>query len=325
MKKLSIVIPTLNRSQLLGLTVEAFKPQLLTKRDNVELVICNNASDDDTLSVLEDLNKEKWFDVIDYHNRVDIGGSIYRSLTNAKGEYVVLWGDDDIPYPYYVNIILDFLNSHPDVSLIHYNRLLGDANDRGFSNLRLLQNKYPSFFSEFHSTDDFLRIYFLDTTFMSSVVFKKELWEASSCIDTKTHYGYEFYLPIMKGMVDKKIIYIHYPLCIQRITNIKNRTWSDYTAKCRLLGMPNLLSDMESMRVISDAKYVWNSSGNTFKHFLIAVLQAAGFKKIYKPLIKEINKYQYTFFRKMMVVMIVYFVPSGTYRFLNKWNKNNNL
>jgi len=96
---LTIAVPTYNRSaclaQLLGLLV----PQLAGET-RVELIISDNASPDDTASVVESF-REKGLAVIYSRNEVNIGpdANFIRCYEMAKGEYVWVFGDDDIIIP----------------------------------------------------------------------------------------------------------------------------------------------------------------------------------------------------------------------------------
>ena len=60
MKKIiSVVIPTLNRKNYLAETLEHFIPQFERNQNVVELIICNNASDDDTDSFMRSITENK--------------------------------------------------------------------------------------------------------------------------------------------------------------------------------------------------------------------------------------------------------------------------
>ena len=51
-KLISIAIPTLNRRELLKFTLSHFITQIEPVKDEVELVVCNNASEDGTVSMI---------------------------------------------------------------------------------------------------------------------------------------------------------------------------------------------------------------------------------------------------------------------------------
>lgn len=97
-KVLSVVIPTLNRYEYLRRTLKYVIPQVQKHLDKVELVICCNASKDKTDEYIKSLLPQYPFIKYKYFDEyVEVGQSLIRSVGEASGEYVVLWGDDDIP------------------------------------------------------------------------------------------------------------------------------------------------------------------------------------------------------------------------------------
>lgn len=95
MKKpvISVVIPTYNRSRDLELAIKSF---LIQKYEDTELVIHDNCSSDNTFQIVK-----KWQEVdsriIYYRNDINIGfvDNLRKSIIKAKGDYIVLLGDDD--------------------------------------------------------------------------------------------------------------------------------------------------------------------------------------------------------------------------------------
>lgn len=73
MKRLTIAIPTYNRSALLGATVKKLLPQVTNK---CKLVIVDNASPDPVANVLKDLIvKYPKADIQIHKNRFNVGGA----------------------------------------------------------------------------------------------------------------------------------------------------------------------------------------------------------------------------------------------------------
>ncbi len=96
MYKLSILVPTYNRCDYLQYTLQALLPQVERHPDEVELVICNNASTDGTEKYVKRMMQEKPY--IRYHSFTDfveICQSFSRSIDYTTGEYVVILGDDE--------------------------------------------------------------------------------------------------------------------------------------------------------------------------------------------------------------------------------------
>ena len=133
-KTLSIVIPTYNRGEVIPYTLSLFHDQVVRNSDEVELVVCNNASTDCTAEVLCSLlEKEKWFTYINYDEHVNIDCSILRSIENVNGKFFWLFGDDDVPSPAIVETLLNSLKKYPQIGLLTFNSLIGESD----SSLRL--------------------------------------------------------------------------------------------------------------------------------------------------------------------------------------------
>lgn len=117
---LSICIPTYNRAGLLCKTMEAFVPQ--TRDKTVEIVISDNASNDNTQSMVAALQKQ-WSVIKYFRNQENIGLDL-NALTcvqRARGTYCWLCSDDDIPLPGTVERILVAIKRYsPPFLYLHF-------------------------------------------------------------------------------------------------------------------------------------------------------------------------------------------------------------
>jgi glycosyltransferase involved in cell wall biosynthesis len=92
-EKISVVIPTYNRAHLLRGAIESVFTQ---KYDNYELLILDNASEDDTSSVVQRYSRDD--DRIKYiRNSKNLGmiGNWNEGLRIAAGDYICVLMDDD--------------------------------------------------------------------------------------------------------------------------------------------------------------------------------------------------------------------------------------
>ena len=96
---LTIAIPTYNRSGFLAQLLEILAPQLAGE-SRVELIISDNASPDDTPEVVASF-REKGLALIYRRNETNIGpdANFLQCFEQARGEYLWLFGDDDIILP----------------------------------------------------------------------------------------------------------------------------------------------------------------------------------------------------------------------------------
>ncbi len=97
---LSLCIPTFNRAPFLTELLEALLPQLTPPDSAVELVISDNASTDGTAAVLENFQR-RGLPLRVARNPENLGAdeNFLRCHALARGRYLWLLGDDDLPMP----------------------------------------------------------------------------------------------------------------------------------------------------------------------------------------------------------------------------------
>ena len=318
-KLISIVLPTYNRADLLRYTLTLLIPQIEEVVEDVELIICNNASTDSTEEILEDFKvKYDFVKVINYNDHCDIGNSIARSISNAEGEFFLLWSDDDIPSPYMIKMYLNAIKNTPNVACVVGNRLVGESQQDGFgiNNLRVFDGEYPQEEVVFESSDVFVRKFAGAMGFLSVDLIRKDIWEKHKGLSENDCWGYEFLLPMLAGLKNEICVYLCFPTCIQRF--FKKPRYHNKWVCYAYIGMPRLLKKLESMGVIrdwydgftqfkynqSDVEFVWAIRGICWKN-----------KDIYSPLVDELLSYQRSRIRRLFIRSIN--KPSSLYVFYN--------
>jgi len=134
-------------------------------------------------------------------------------------------------------------------------------------------------------------------------------------LDTTKHFGYEFLGKILHGFVGD-IIYIQYPLCIQR--KPFNRPWMNKSPYYRFIGIPNMYSDFEKWGLVDSWKSLWMKRGNSTRDFLSIMAQTSIFKKEYRPLFRKLLDSQFSLSRKFLTFCFVYIVPAFIYKNIRK-------
>ena len=314
---LSVVIPTYNRAGIITYTLDLLKSQIERNVNEVELIVCNNASKDDSDSVIKEYKKTnnffkyKWYD-----EHVEIGVSISRSISNATGKYVLLWGDDDVPSPFLIDILLYYIHENPDVGLIHFNGVVGDeGKEFSMTNLRIMNSEFKDL-TTLYDSKSFAESHYAGCGLMSSDLFLKSAWDEGIKIDSSKHYGYEFIAPILVGVKGRQCLYVNFPLWVQRVPAY--RAWQHKATLFWYVGIPNLLKDLEKNGVINDWSDLWHNKTNSKGLLLHVIPQMLLDKKIYKPYLKEIKSNQNSLCKKIFVDFVYYLIPP----FLYKWVRN---
>ena len=110
-KVLSVCIASYNKSEI---TNSLVKNVLTCSNPEMEVVVVDNASPDDTIEQLG-LIKDERLRVI--RNEENIGGSrnLVKSLYAAQGKFCLYCNDRDIIYPEKLSSFIDFLKDNPSV------------------------------------------------------------------------------------------------------------------------------------------------------------------------------------------------------------------
>ena len=308
---MSIVIPTLNRARLLRFTLNHFIPQMESSEGQVELLVCNNASEDDTSEVISDYEGYKCFTGVNCTERCALGDNFKRAVSLSHGKFVILWGDDDIPMPGLISYLLSLIEGQKDVELCYFNRLVGYEDGNSLKALTLYENRYDGVRKIYTSSTEFITRNFWGATFMSAMMFSRAVWERGLQFDTSSHYGFEFMGILYYGNKGGKIDYENYPLCIQR--KVAKRAWGTDWPKYALLGLPNMSRDLEREGLFNDGLNIWRTKYNKFIMFCYILMSAATDKKKYRPMCRAFAAYQKGLVRKALVYLIVYCMPGWVY------------
>ncbi len=108
----SVIIPTYNRA---GYLVEAIESVLSQSYNNIEIIIIDDGSSDDTQEKLK-----PYRDKIQYTYIENGGPARARNIGMqlARGEFIAFLDSDDLYYPYKIEIQAGFLDKHKDVAMI---------------------------------------------------------------------------------------------------------------------------------------------------------------------------------------------------------------
>ena len=117
--KLTIAIPTYNRSTLLRECLESIVHQRI---DGVNIFISDNASTDETFAVVR-FYSEKYSFIAYSRNSENIGpdANFLKCFKESTGKFVHLLSDDDILLPGAVSNIIRLIDSNDDIAIIRTN------------------------------------------------------------------------------------------------------------------------------------------------------------------------------------------------------------
>lgn len=116
MPKVSIIMPTYNVEKYIDEAVESVLNQ--TYQD-FELIIVDDCSNDETYEKLvEHSTKDKRIVLYRNDENMKICYSLNKCLSHCKGEYILRMDGDDISLPNRIEVMVRYLDEHPNISLV---------------------------------------------------------------------------------------------------------------------------------------------------------------------------------------------------------------
>lgn len=189
---ISIAIPTYNRAAVLADTLRALAthPELMS--DDIELVICDNASTDPTVDVVLDFS-ERTGKAVRYscnERNLGIDGNIHAVSHLASGRYLLLMSDDDFLKPGALSKLSELIRQHPDL-------LFCFANGGSFSGEYEPSATLPSLIQIPNTIvtkdpDVVLQTIWIWSTFISAFFVERQAWV--SVPDQQRFIGSDIYL-----------------------------------------------------------------------------------------------------------------------------------
>lgn len=126
-KKVSVIIPCYNQAKYV---CDAINSVLAQTYKNIEIVIVNDASDDDSRIVIEQYIQGK-NNILFINNKENQGIIDVRNtaIDSAKGEYILPLDADDTIEPAYIEKAVKILNEYPQIGVVYCKaRFFGSKN-----------------------------------------------------------------------------------------------------------------------------------------------------------------------------------------------------
>lgn len=123
MPKVSVIITTYNRPQLLPRAIESAR----AAGTDVEIVVVDDASRDETAGVCRNYPDIRY---VRAERNLKVAGARNLGILASGGEYVSFLDDDDVRLPRSLNMQIEALASAPDAGLVYGQALVGDQEGR---------------------------------------------------------------------------------------------------------------------------------------------------------------------------------------------------
>lgn len=174
--KLSICIPTFNRGHTIGRLLDSIMQDIAasTLTGPVEVIVCDNASTDETESIVRG-SAGAGLNVVYFRQQsnVGFGRNLTEAIDHASGTYCWLMGSDDVVVPGALREIFAALDHNPDV-------MVGSVVTDGKVRNLLGEAELACHLHDVASVTDFLshcqEISSL-FAFMSAIIIRKQCWD----------------------------------------------------------------------------------------------------------------------------------------------------
>jgi abequosyltransferase len=267
---LSICIPTYNRSTYLKAALNSIFSQVEGSwNDSVEVCVSDNASTDDTESVVSEFQTDSRLRVIYRRNEQNLGAdrNYLRVIELATGKYCWFLGSDDVIKPGAIAKILSELHSAPEVDIFVCSRTAVELKtltpiadecylDEGFERKIFNFSKRSELLEYFTHSSRLASVF----AYISSIVFRREKWNSvhgeDAFIGTAYVHAYKLLSFIPLGCLLK---YIYAPLVFARMG--QDSFASDGVAK-------RVLLDLNGYEKIADTLFHDSEVKNKFMGIL---------------------------------------------------------
>lgn len=172
-KLLTIAIPTYNRAEYLKVSLEHVLSQIEVDERDVEILISDNASTDETPELMKDFcSKYPFINYIRNETNVGPDRNFLQCLSKGNGRFVHLLSDDDVLLPGSIKKIKTCILENPGLCVVFLNFYLF------VGEYQVLHNP-PSIFNYtrdkiYPNPDQFIEELDVHVTFLSALVFKKQ-------------------------------------------------------------------------------------------------------------------------------------------------------
>jgi len=196
---LTIAIPTYNRKDFLKECLDHVIPQV---DDDIEVIVCDNASEDGTYEFMEEVcNKYNFIRYIKNEKNIGPDGNFLKCLREGEGKFIHILSDDDILLDRSINKIKECILNCEEISFIYLNST-GFEGDFELSKCKksVLDLNEDMYFENKNLFIEYIGIY---ATFISAMIFNKDLFR---CIDNPEQYldTYLFQTHILFKLISMK-------------------------------------------------------------------------------------------------------------------------
>lgn len=136
--QVSVLLPTYNRAQYVGRTVQSLLGQTYP---DLEVVVVDDGSTDDTAQVVRQFADAPVLYI--YQENRGVGGALNTAFRASRGRYIALSGSDDLWLPELLSEEVPILEGNPGIGLVYARAQAMDPYDLPLAQVLGAPEKYP--------------------------------------------------------------------------------------------------------------------------------------------------------------------------------------
>ena len=251
--KVSICIPVYNGEKTIQQTIDSVLNQTYK---NIEVVICDNQSTDNTVEIIKSNTDSRIFF---YQNEENVGmaGNWNECLKRATGDYIHFLCADDYILPDCIGKKTKVLDSNPKVIMVSSATDIVNENDKLV--MRRIRQRHNVILDGYKLAKKSLHRGNLFGE-PSNIMFRKSALEKSGVFSLNSYYTTDWELWVKLAVLGK-VAYLKEPLTVYRIST------SNTTSSLKMKKI--LADDAQMMRNLQDYPYINISNWDLLVHKIV--------------------------------------------------------
>ena len=303
---LTIIIPTYNRREEVRKNLEHTIPLVQEYQDRVSIYVSDNASTDGTGEMVREY-VEKYPDIVSYYcqpENITASPNFNHAVHAVESEYCYILGDDDRIFAGFLPTVLCLIRKYSEVDLFHFNYILGGS--EGSKCKLQYDNLSSGEISVFTNGRDFVFEFLDGPSFVSSNLFKRQLW-IDGCSSIKEDcYGYVWYSILLFGALPYSCLYYSQPMLIQYFPSTVS--YSKFFPLYHFCGLGRLFSFFTTSQ--KDIYTRWCVKlKNSWQDSLIVLTDVVRHKSYYREHKSEMYPYLCNNFFRLYYILLIYIIP----------------
>jgi glycosyltransferase involved in cell wall biosynthesis len=206
----TIVITSYNYGRTVG---EAIASALGQSYENIEVLVLDNASTDDSVEVTRAIRDPR-LRIVARKSNIGIQKNHNDGIARARGEYVVFLSADDLLLPNLVTDAIDYYRKHPAIDIVYFTAAIADARGR-----IVYLFDHPAFdgAAAYSQRNEFASLLTRDSyMYLPTTLFRKKIFSELGLLDEKLTVVLDYEYDLRMASAGKTFGFVNKPGAIVR-------------------------------------------------------------------------------------------------------------